>query len=269
MNALPRGRHGLSREFIAENQRQRLLAAIAGSLDEHGYDRATVAAVSGRAGVSKSDFYRHFANKDECFFAAYDQSVEWLRGEVLEACAGRAEWAGGVCAGLSAALCGLAAEPAKANLLLVEGLRAGPGVYGRFQSAVESFVPYLREGAPAGTKSLALIVDDPDAPDPKAPKRVWVHWLLYNIPPDASALAEDADKGGLPTGTVRGVADSRKAAYGGPCPPIGRHRYFHKLYALDTTLDVAQATKAEIEAAMKGHVLAQAELIGTYQKGDR
>jgi Raf kinase inhibitor-like YbhB/YbcL family protein len=129
--------------------------------------------------------------------------------------------------------------------------------------------PLAWEGAPAGTKSLALIVDDPDAPDPKAPKRVWVHWLLYNIPPDASALAEDADKGGLPTGTVRGVADSRKAAYGGPCPPIGRHRYFHKLYALDTTLDVAQATKAEIEAAMKGHVLAQAELIGTYQKGDR
>ena len=110
--------------------------------------------------------------------------------------------------------------------------------------------PLAWEGAPAGTKSLALIVDDPDAPDPKA-------------------LAEDADKGGLPTGTVRGVADSRKAAYGGPCPPIGRHRYFHKLYALDTTLDVAQSTKAEIEAAMKGHVLAQAELIGTYQKGDR
>jgi Raf kinase inhibitor-like YbhB/YbcL family protein len=109
----------------------------------------------------------------------------------------------------------------------------------------------------------------PDAPDPKAPKRVWVHWLLYNIPPGATGLAENADKSGLPAGTVRGVTDSEKAAYGGPCPPIGRHRYFHRLYALDTTLDLAQASKAELEAAMKGHVLAQAELIGTYQKGDR
>jgi hypothetical protein len=129
--------------------------------------------------------------------------------------------------------------------------------------------PLAWEGAPAGTRSLALILDDPDAPDPKAPKRVWVHWLLYNIPPVATGLAENADKDGLPAGTVRGVTDSKKAAYGGPCPPIGRHRYFHKLYALDTTLDLAQATKAELEAAMKGHVLAQAELIGTYQKGDR
>jgi Raf kinase inhibitor-like YbhB/YbcL family protein len=129
--------------------------------------------------------------------------------------------------------------------------------------------PLAWQGAPVGTRSLALILDDPDAPDPKAPKRVWVHWLLYNIPPGATGLAENADKSGLPAGTVRGVTDSEKAAYGGPCPPIGRHRYFHRLYALDTTLDLAQATKAELEAAMKGHVLAQAELIGTYQKGDR
>ncbi|HKB50560.1 MAG TPA: TetR/AcrR family transcriptional regulator [Solirubrobacterales bacterium] len=153
MKPLPRGRHGLSREFIAENQRERLLAAIADSLDEHGYDRTTVAAISSRAGVSKSDFYRHFANKDECFFAAYDEAVERLREEVLTACAGQGEWAEGVCAGLAAALAGLAADPALANLLLVEGLRAGPGVYGRFQGAVESFVPYLRDGAPAGTSA--------------------------------------------------------------------------------------------------------------------
>ena len=153
MKPLPRGRHGLPREFIAENQRERLLAAIADSLDEHGYDRTTVAAISGRAGVSKSDFYRHFANKDECFFAAYDEAVERLRGEVLAACAGGGEWAEGVCAGLGAALTGLAAEPAWANLLLVEGLRAGPGVSERFQCAVESFVPYLRDGAPAGTSA--------------------------------------------------------------------------------------------------------------------
>ncbi len=153
MKPLPRGRHGLSREFIAENQRERLLAAISGSLDEQGYDRTTVAAISSRAGVSKSDFYRHFANKDECFFAAYDESVEWLRGEVLGACADPSEWAEGICAGLAAALAALASEPARANLLLVEGLRAGPGIYGRFQCAVESFVPYLREGAPAGTSA--------------------------------------------------------------------------------------------------------------------
>ncbi len=129
--------------------------------------------------------------------------------------------------------------------------------------------PIAWEDAPPGTKSLAFVLDDPDAPDPKAPRRVWVHWVLYNIPPDAKELAENADKGGLPAGTVRGVTDFGKAEYGGPCPPIGRHRYFHKLYALDTRLDLAGATKAELEAAMKGHVLGKAELIGTYQKGDR
>jgi AcrR family transcriptional regulator len=153
MTPLPRGRHGLSREFIAENQRERLLAAIAESLHEQGYDRTTVAAISTRAGVSKSDFYRHFASKDECFFAAYDEAVERLRGEVLIACGERNGWAEGVCSGLAAVLARLAAEPAQANLLLVEGLRAGPGICGRFQGAVESFVPYLRDGAPAGTSA--------------------------------------------------------------------------------------------------------------------
>jgi AcrR family transcriptional regulator len=153
MKPLPRGRHGLSREYVAENQRERLLAAIADSLEENGYDRTTVSAVSSLAGVSKSDFYRHFTSKEECFFAAYDEAVEGLRGDVLGACKGRSEWAEGVCSGLAAALARLAAEPAQANLLLVEGLRAGPGVYGRFQGAVESFVPYLRKGAPAGTSA--------------------------------------------------------------------------------------------------------------------
>lgn len=151
MKPLPRGRHGLSREFIAEHQRERILAAIATSLDEHGYDGTTVSAIAGRAGVSKSDFYRHFGSKDECFFAAYEEAVERLRADVLSACACEDEWAEGVCAGLAAALAGLVAEPGHANLLLVEGLRAGPGVYGRFQVAVESFVPYLRDRAPAKT----------------------------------------------------------------------------------------------------------------------
>ena len=153
MTPLPRGRHGLSREFIAENQRERLLAAISGSLDEQGYDRTTVAAISSRAKVSKSDFYRHFSNKDVCFIAAYDEAVEQLRGAILSACADRTGWVEGVCAGLVAALAHLAAHSAKANLLLVEGLRAGPGISTRFQLAVESFVPYLRDGAPTGTSA--------------------------------------------------------------------------------------------------------------------
>lgn len=96
-----------------------------------------------------------------------------------------------------------------------------------------------------------------------------MHWVLYNIPPNATGFAENAAASVLPEGAVRGVNDFKNAAYNGPCPPIGRHRYFHKLYALDTTLDLANATKPELEAAMKGHVLAESELIGTYQKGDR
>jgi AcrR family transcriptional regulator len=150
MEQLPRGRHGLSREYIADHQRERLLTAIADSLDARGYESATVGAISRRAAVSKSDFYRHFGSKDECFFAAYDEAVERLRLEVLAACAGHVEWVDRVCAGLAAVLAALAARPAEANLLLVEGLRAGPGVYGRFQAAVDSFVPYLREGALPG-----------------------------------------------------------------------------------------------------------------------
>lgn len=129
--------------------------------------------------------------------------------------------------------------------------------------------PLAWDGVPEGTKSLVLIIDDPDAPDPKAPQRVWVHWVVYNIPADTKGVPENAGKAGLPKGGTLGLNDFTKTAYGGPCPPIGRHRYFHKLYALDTTLDLRNATKSEIEQAMKGHVLASAELIGTYQKGDR
>jgi Raf kinase inhibitor-like YbhB/YbcL family protein len=120
-------------------------------------------------------------------------------------------------------------------------------------------------GVPPGTKSLALIIDDPDAPDPAAPKMTWVHWVLYNIPPQATQLAAAAKE--LPAGTKVGVNDFKKNAYGGPCPPAGRHRYFHKLYALDTVLpDLGHASKAQLEKAMSGHVLAKAELVGTYQK---
>jgi Raf kinase inhibitor-like YbhB/YbcL family protein len=127
----------------------------------------------------------------------------------------------------------------------------------------------LGRGVPNGAKSLMLIIDDPDAPDPKAPKMVWVHWVVYNIPPDTRSLPENAGRAGLPQGTVLRLNDFKKMGYGGPCPPTGRHRYFHKLYALDNTLDLRGATKSQIERAMQGHVLANAELIGTYQRGDR
>jgi len=120
---------------------------------------------------------------------------------------------------------------------------------------------------PAGTKSLALIVDDPDAPDPAAPKVTWVHWVLYDLPAAAPGLGEGAATSGLPEGTKEGRNSWNKATYGGPCPPIGRHRYFFKLYALDSRFDhLRQPDKAELEAVMRGHVLAQTELVGTYQK---
>ena len=120
---------------------------------------------------------------------------------------------------------------------------------------------------PKGTKSLALIVDDPDAPDPKAPRMTWVHWVVYRLPPAAGALPEGARESALPGEARFGLNDWKRAAYGGPCPPIGRHRYFHKLYALDVALDdLGAPTKAELEKAIEGHVLARAELVGTYRK---
>ena len=128
--------------------------------------------------------------------------------------------------------------------------------------------PLAWSGVPANARSLALIVDDPDAPDPKAPKMTWVHWVLYNIPVSAQGLVEDEAKSGVPEGSLPGVNDWKRTGYGGPCPPIGRHRYFHKLYALDTVLgDLKRPTKARLLAAMKGHVLAEAQVIGTYEKG--
>ena len=122
-------------------------------------------------------------------------------------------------------------------------------------------------GVPETAKSLVLIVDDPDAPDPAAPRTTWVHWVLYNLPPAARGLPQGVAPTALPPGTKEGTNDWRRTGYGGPCPPIGRHRYFHKLYALDVVLpDLGTAAKVRVEAAMKGHVIAQAELIGTYQK---
>jgi Raf kinase inhibitor-like YbhB/YbcL family protein len=122
-------------------------------------------------------------------------------------------------------------------------------------------------GAPAGTRSFALVVDDPDAPDPAAPKRIWVHWVLYDLPPDVTGLPEGVPPSGLPPGTREGTNDWGRTGYGGPCPPVGRHRYFHKLYALDAVLgDRGPLTKGALEELMAGHVLARAERMGTYQK---
>jgi len=127
--------------------------------------------------------------------------------------------------------------------------------------------PLAWSGVPAGAKSLALIVDDPDAPDPAAPKMTWVHWVLYNIPPNANGLAEGVEIKNLPPGTLLGINDWQRTDYGGPCPPIGKHRYFFKLYALDTVLpDMKYPAKAVLERAMQGHVLAHSELIGLYQR---
>jgi len=119
---------------------------------------------------------------------------------------------------------------------------------------------------PEGTVSLVLIVDDPDAPDPAAPKMVWDHWLLYNLPPDGG-LSEDVAPGDLPAGTLEGVNSWGRTGYGGPCPPIGRHRYFHILYALDVALpDLGLPDKNRLLEAMEGHILARTQLVGTYQK---
>jgi len=127
--------------------------------------------------------------------------------------------------------------------------------------------PLSWSGVDEGAKSLVLIIDDPDAPDPAAPKMTWVHWLLYNIPPSASGLPTGVARESLPPGTLEGLNDWKRTGYGGPCPPVGRHRYFHKLFALDVALpNLSRPTKARLLQAMNGHVIGSAELIGTYQK---
>jgi len=122
---------------------------------------------------------------------------------------------------------------------------------------------------PTGTKSFVLIVDDPDAPDPNAPRTVWVHWVVYDLPADARSLREGvASSADLPKGGRMGRNDWGKSKWDGPCPPVGSHRYVHKLYALDLVLgDRSAVTKRQLEEAIEGHVLAEAELIGTYERG--
>jgi hypothetical protein len=147
----------------------------------------------------------------------------------------------------------------------------GGEIPARFTCEGDDVSPALEwSGVPAGAASLALIVDDPDAPDPKSPRMTWVHWVLYNIPATASGLPQGIAPADLPAGTLQGLNDWKRTGWGGPCPPVGRHRYFFKLYALDAVLpDFHQPAKAKLEAAMDGHVLAKAELIGTYEKAPK
>jgi Raf kinase inhibitor-like YbhB/YbcL family protein len=171
----------------------------------------------------------------------------------------------------------------------------GAEIPARYTADGENISPPLEwSGVTGDAKSLVLIVEDPDAPDPEHPQRTWVHWLLYNIPPGASSLPEGVRDADLPEGTRVGSNDWGRKAWGGPDPAIGQHRYFFRLYALDTELPlldaqtieqrraaqrdphrpdeartISAATKLEVERAMAGHVLAEAELMGTYQKGRR
>jgi Raf kinase inhibitor-like YbhB/YbcL family protein len=127
--------------------------------------------------------------------------------------------------------------------------------------------PLAWSGVPAEAQSMALIVDDPDAPDPVAPRMTWVHWVVYNLPADTTSLTAGTSGTTLPAGAREGLNDWQREGYGGPCPPIGRHRYVFKLYALDTVLSALDpATKARLEKAMQGHILARSELVGYYRK---
>lgn len=152
--------------------------------------------------------------------------------------------------------------------LMSSAFFAGAAIPTKFTCEGRDISPALAwSGVPRGTRSLALIVDDPDAPDPQAPRRTWVHWVLYNLPAQTSGLPEGLSSDNLPPGTLEGLNDWKRPGYGGPCPPIGRHRYYHKLYALDVALpDLGLPDKAALEAAMHGHVLDEAQLMGTYQK---
>ena len=124
--------------------------------------------------------------------------------------------------------------------------------------------PLSWKSLPENTKSLVLIVDDPDAPDPRNPKMNWVHWVVYDINPNLKGFKE---KVVLAKNGVQGINDFKKSSYGGPCPPIGKHRYFFKLYALDIRLNLPGGkSKKEIEKAMKEHVLKEVEMIGLYRK---
>ncbi|HXQ64307.1 MAG TPA: YbhB/YbcL family Raf kinase inhibitor-like protein [Steroidobacteraceae bacterium] len=137
---------------------------------------------------------------------------------------------------------------------------------GRYTCDGEDVSPPLAWlGLPAGTQSLALMIEDADAADPAAPQTRWAYWIVYNIPATVHALAEDAARRGLPVGALTGTNDWGRTGYGGPCPPTGRHRYIHRLYALNRVLpDLRAPRRAGLEAAMRAHILGEATLTGTY-----
>lgn len=170
-----------------------------------------------------------------------------------------------IVATLIAAGLGLEASMAASFSLHSSAYSEGGAIPARYTCDGEDISPpFAWDGAPAGTRSFALIMDDPDAPDPAAPQMTWVHWVLYNLPPETRMLPEAGSRH-LPTGTREGVNDWKRTGYGGPCPPIGRHRYFLKLYALNALLpDLHKPTKADLETAMRGHVLGETRLMGTY-----
>ncbi len=161
------------------------------------------------------------------------------------------------------------AGPASSMQVTSPAFAANGPIPARFTCEGEDVSPALNwTGVPAGARSLVLIVDDPDAPDPAAPTRTWVHWVLYNLPPDAGGLPEAVRSAtDLPPGTAEGLNDWNRVGWGGPCPPVGRHRYHFRLFALDRLLpDLRTPSRAQLDQAMQGHVIAQAVLVGTYQK---
>jgi len=177
---------------------------------------------------------------------------------------------------LMALLCGMLdmhadgspAERAQALTLTSPAFAAGNAIPSRYTCEGQGMSPPLAwKGVPAGAKSLLLIEEDPDAPDPAAPRATWAHWLVYDLPPTLHGLPEGVSHAALPAGAREGRNDWKQTSYGGPCPPIGRHRYVHELYALDVVLgDLHLPDEHALETAMRGHVIARAELVGTYQK---
>jgi Raf kinase inhibitor-like YbhB/YbcL family protein len=147
---------------------------------------------------------------------------------------------------------------------------AGAAIPGRFTCEGENLSPPLAwSDPPPGTRSFALAVVDPDAPDPAAPRMTWIHWVVYAIPVDVRSLDEGASRE-LPGGARSGRNDWKSPDYGGPCPPIGRHRYVHQIWALDVApANWGSPSLAALLDAMKGHVLGKAELVGTYEKQKR
>jgi len=137
----------------------------------------------------------------------------------------------------------------------------GGDIPSKFTCDGEDKAPPLHwDGVPGGARSLALIVDDPDA------RNTWVHWLVYNLPPSVEGLPGGIKGGKIPAGARVGINDWRRVDWGGPCPPSGRHRYFFKLYALDTELpDLGRVSRDDVVRAMRGHVLAEASLMGGYR----